>query len=292
LEIALSVLTASETAGAAVEATLNFVRPDSTVNRRFVFPGDEVNTGRFEPHRVMIRNARLGPQQPTLATHGFELFEYPSAVTNFSDRSEVDAIYPDEVVAAIRSFTGADLVVTMGATLRTSADTSGGTAQPPAADVHVDTSPSFAPRLAQLLFQSHAGEGKTYRRFLVTSLWRAYSLPPQDWPLALCDGSSIAPEEGVHNYLVRCQSRPDSEEMRADIPNEQELPAALIFRYAPHHRFYYFPDMNRDEIVILKLHDSDHDQAWFAPHTAFHDKARRGANARQSIEFRSVAYWL
>jgi hypothetical protein len=290
--MAMSVLTGSETAGAAVAATLNFVTPDSTVNRRFVFPGDEVNTGRFEPHRVMIRNARLVPERPTLATHGFELFEHPSAVTNFSDRREVDAIYPGEVVAAIKRFTGADLVVTMGATWRSAADAAAGTAQPPAADVHVDTSPSFAPRLAQMLFQSDAAAGKTYRRFLVTSLWRAYSSPPQDWPLALCDGNSIAPEEGVHNYLVRCQSRPDPAEMRADIPNERELPAALIFRYAPHHRFYYFPDMNRDEIVILKLHDSDHDQAWFAPHTAFHDEARRGTRTRQSVEFRSVAYWL
>jgi hypothetical protein len=288
----MSVLTGTGTAVAAVEATLNFVRPDSTVNRRFVFPGDEVNTGQFEPHRVMIHNARLGAQRPTLATHGFELFDYPSAVKDFSDRDEVDAIYPGEVVSAIKRFTGADLVVTMGATLRSSADTSSGKVQPPAADVHVDTSPSFAPRLAQMLFQSHTAGGKTYRRFLVTSLWRAYSLPPQDWPLALCDGNSIGPEEGVHNYLVRCQSRPDAAEMRADIPNEAELPAALIFRYAPHHRFYFFPDMNRDEIVILKLHDSDHDQAWFAPHTAFHDETRRGAEARQSIEFRSVAYWL
>jgi hypothetical protein len=288
----MSVLTGIEAAGTAVEATLNFVRRDSTVNRRFVFPGDEVNTGQFEPHRVMIRNARLEPQRPTLATHGFELFASASAVKNFSDRGEVDAIYPGEVVAAIKRFTGADLVVTMGATLRSAADTSAGTAQPPAADVHVDTSPSFAPRLAQTLFQSHAAAGKSYRRFLVTSLWRAYSSPPQDWPLALCDGNSIAPEEGVHNYLVRCQARPDPAEMRADIANEEELPAALIFRHAPHHRFYYFPDMNRDEIVILKLHDSDHDQAWFAPHTAFHDEARRGAKVRQSIEFRSIGYWL
>jgi len=288
----MSVITGTDRSDAAVAATLHYVRPDSTVNRRYVFPGDEVNTGRFEPHRVVIRNARLAPQRPTLATHGFELFDYPSAVTDFADRDEVGAIYPGEVDAALKRFTGADLVVPMGATWRTAADTGAGTAQPPAADVHVDTAPGFAPRLAQTMFAAHAAAGKTYRRFLVTSLWRAYSPPPQDWPLALCDGTSIAPEEGVHNYLVRCQSRPDPAEMRAAVPDEKELPAALIFRYAAHHRFYFFPDMNRDEMVILKLHDSDHDQAWFAPHTAFHDEARRGAATRQSIEFRSVAYWL
>src|SRR6185437_8476807 len=199
------------------EGILNHVRRDSLVNRRFVFPGDEVNTGKFEPHRVAIRNARIANPRPTLATHGFELFQHKSAVRNFADVAEIDAIYPGEIVEAIKSITGADLVVTIGATLRTSADTSSGAKQPPAA------------------------EGKRYRRSLVTSLWRTYSPAPQDWPLALCDGNSIAPEEGVHNYLVRTPSRPTPEEMSAPIEGEEDLPSALIFRHGPHHRWYYYP---------------------------------------------------
>lgn|SRR6185312_16744895 len=274
------------------EGILNHVRRDSLVNRRFVFPGDEVNTGKFEPHRVAIRNARIANPRPTLATHGFELFQHKSAVRNFADLAEIDAIYPGEIVEAIKSITGADLVVTIGATLRTSADTSSGAKQPPAADVHCDTSPTHGPKLAHTLFQPHAAEGKRYRRSLVTSLWRTYSPAPQDWPLALCDGNSIAPEEGVHNYLVRTPSRPTPEEMSAPIEGEEDLPSALIFRHGPHHRWYYYPDMTRDEIVVIKLNDSDHAQTWFAPHTAFHDQGRAGTHPRESIEFRSVAYWL
>lgn len=280
------------TSPADVEATLNFVRRDSAINRRFTFPGDEVNTGKFEPHRVTIRDARAAPARPTLATHGFELFEHRSAIRNFKDRAELDANYTAEVTAAIEDITGADLVMPIGYVLRTSADTSAGQAQPPASDVHVDMAPDHAPRLADMMFERAHGEHKTYRRFLATSLWRAFSPPPQDWPLALCDGTSIAPGEGVHNYLVRVASRPDPVQMLAPIEGEQELPAALIFRHAPHHRFYYFPDMNRDEIVLLKLHDSDHSQAWFAPHTAFHDERRGGTHTRESIEFRTIAYWL
>ena len=279
-------------AAVQVEATLNFVRPDSLVNRRFTFPGDEVNTGKFEPRRVTIRNARAAPLRPTLMTHGFELFEHRSAIKNFNDRAELDGAYPAEIEAAVKRITGADLVMSIGYVLRTSADTSAGQAQPPAADVHVDLAPDHAPRLAAMMLErAHTGH-KTYRRFLATSLWRAFSPGPQDWPLALCDGTSIAPEEGVHNYLVRVASRPDAQQMLAPIDGEQQLPAALIFRYAPHHRFYYYPDMNRDEIVLLKLHDSDHDQAWFAPHTAFHDVERPGTRTRESIEYRTIAYWL
>ncbi|HXE17808.1 MAG TPA: CmcJ/NvfI family oxidoreductase [Stellaceae bacterium] len=279
------------TAGPQTEAILNHVRRDSLVNRRFVFPGDEVNTGKFEPHRVAIHNARLADPKPTLATHGFELFRHASAMQNFVDRDEIDRIYAGEVVEAIANITGADLVVPMGATLRTAGDTAG-SRQPPAADVHCDTSPTFGPRLAQMMFQPYAEQGKTYRRSLVTSLWRTFSPAPQDWPLALCDGNSVAPEEGVHNYLVRLASRPTPEQMLAPIEGEEDLPAALIFRHGPHHRWYYYPDMTRDEIVLIKLNDSDRGQTWFAPHTAFHDRGRAGAHPRESIEFRSVAYWL
>ena len=43
---------------------------------------------------------------------------------------------------------------------------------------------------------------------------------------------------------------------------------------------------------MIKLHDTDRGHAWFAPHTAFHDHGRRGTHTRESIEFRSIAYWL
>ena len=70
----MSVLAESETASGAVEGILNYVAPDTAFSRRFCFPGDEVNTGRFVPHRVAIRNARAAPERVALDTHGFELF--------------------------------------------------------------------------------------------------------------------------------------------------------------------------------------------------------------------------
>lgn len=278
--------------GDAVEATLNFVARDSPVNRRFTFPGDEVNTGHFEPHRAAIRNARRATPRPTLQSHGFELFAHRSAVRDFHDRAEIDAVYPAEVAAHIQRVTGADLVVPMSYVLRFAGDTSAGQAQPPAADVHVDLSPQDGPRLAARLFERPAAEGKRYRRFFASSLWRAYSPAPQDWPLAVCDGSSIGDAEGTPNYRVPVASRPSRAEMFAPRPNESEESAASIFHYAPHHRWFYYPDMNRDEVVLLTLHDSDHARPWRTPHTAFRDETRPDARPRQSIEFRSVAYWL
>jgi hypothetical protein len=276
---------------ATVEAVLNYVSPDTPYSRRFNFPGDEVNTGRFVPHRVAIRNARIAAEPPRLDSHGFELFRHQSAIADFHDRAAIDELYPQEVLDAVKMLTGADLVLSLGYVMRTSADTSDRRNQPPASDVHVDMSPQTGPKTAQATLAT-AMPGKTYRRALATSFWRPFSAPPQDWPLALCDHRSIAPEEGVHNRRIKCDVRPAPAEMLAPIPGEDELPSALIFRYGPHHRWFYYPDMNRDEVVLIKLHDTDHDRAWFAPHTAFHDADRDGARTRESIEFRTVAYWL
>ena len=191
----------------------------------------------------------------------------------------------------MKALTGADLVLSLGYLLRTSADTSDGKNQPPASDVHVDMSPATGPKAAAAALAA-AMPGKNFRRALITSFWRPFSQPPQDWPIALCDHRSVAPEEGVHNRRIVCDSRPAPEAMLAPIPNEDEIPSALIFRHGPHHRWYYYPDMNRDEALMIKLHDTDRGRAWFAPHTAFHDQGRRGTHTRESIEFRTVAYWL
>jgi hypothetical protein len=271
---------------------LNYVARDSLINRRFVFPGDEVNIGRFEPHRVTIRNARLASPRPTLDSHGFQLFSHRSAVKDFHDRAEIDAVYPQEVVGAVKTLTGADLVLPMGEHYVLRDATQGAKVQPPAADVHVDVSQETAPRLAKRVFEQSAKPGQTYRRFICSSFWRTFSDPPQDWPLALCDCNSISQDEAARNILIFTEARLPDAEWTKPMPDEDKLPAATIFYYSPRQRWFYFPDMTRDEVLLIKFHDSDHGRAWFAAHTAFRDEARAGAVARESIEFRTIAYWL
>jgi hypothetical protein len=49
--------------------------------------------------------------------------------------------------------------------------------------------------------------------------------------------------------------------------------------------------MTRDEVLVLKFHDSDHSTAWRTPHTSFRDFTYPNACVRRSIEFRTVAYF-
>src|SRR6188768_940649 len=92
----------------AVKAHITYLAPGSFINRRFVAPAREVNTGEYRSYPVTVRDARPRQSQFTLASHGFELKSHVSAVGDFYNKAEVDAIYPDEVSSAIRQWTGAD----------------------------------------------------------------------------------------------------------------------------------------------------------------------------------------
>ena len=50
----------------AVETEITYLAPGSFINRRFVAPSREVNTGEYLPYAVTIRDAR--PRADTIAT--------------------------------------------------------------------------------------------------------------------------------------------------------------------------------------------------------------------------------
>jgi hypothetical protein len=274
-----------------VEATIDYLVPSSRVNRRYVAPGAELNTGRYAPHTVFIGNARPVQGAMGLDTRGFVLAVQPSRVTDFRNKTEVDAVYPAEVERIVKTLTGADLVAPLGYVLRTSGATSAET-QPPASEVHVDMTTDRAVRLAANLYEKSFAGRPRYSRFIASSLWRPFSQPPQDWPLAVCDGTSVGDDEGVPNVMVRLAQLPDPENIPAHVEDEDKLPAASIFHFNPKHRWWYFPDMTRDEVILVKFHDSDHSKAWRTPHTSFRDPRIQNAPPRESIEFRTIAYYL
>lgn len=278
----------TDTPEGSVETTIDYLLPTSRINRRFWAPGKEYNTGVNAPFPVTIRNARrAGPFE--LDTHGFAIGAWPSDIRDFRDQEELRRDYPGEVQRIVKAWAGADRVIPMGGQIR-SPIVNRAHVQPPAAEAHVDFTTASANRLAAILYERFAPEGPGYSRFLCFSLWRTFSPPPQDWPLALCDYRSVDDSEGVPNVKVDVDEIPTGDALFAPIPGEEEMAAASIFHHNPAHRWWYFPDMTRDEAIFIKFHDSDHSRAWRAPHTAFHHP-RPGSHVRESYEFRGVAYF-
>jgi len=276
-------------ATAQVQSMIDYLVPSSRINRRFWAPGKEFNTGIYAPYPVTIRNARLaGPF--TLDAHGFCLGSHDTAITDWQNNYAADSPYAAEVAQAVMALCGADAVVPLGGMVRDSASP-GATVQPPAAEAHVDFTQRTAERRAEALYRKAYPEGPGYRRFIGFSLWRALSAPPQDMPLALCEGRSVRDDEGTHNTKVDVSEIPTGDALYAPIEGEEDMLSATIFHYSPEHRWWFFPDMEPDEVIFIKLYDSDHATAWRCPHTAFRDTSRADARPRRSMEFRGMAYF-
>lgn len=275
---------------AEVRTTIDYLIPTSRINRRFWAPGREYNTGVYAPYDVTIRNARLAPRPFTLDEHGFRLGRHATSITDWENQYGAGSDYASEVRAVAKKLCGADFVAPMGGMIRSSGKTAHNI-QPPAAEAHVDFTTRSANMIAERMYRQANPHGPGYNRFICFSLWRALSPPPQDWPLALCAGGSVRDDEGTRNTKVDVDEIPSGDALFAEIPGEDDMVAATIFHHSPDHRWWYFPDMTIDEVIFIKFHDSDHNRAWRAPHTAFHDKGRAGAIERRSIEFRAVAYF-
>ncbi|MGC1269151.1 MAG: CmcJ/NvfI family oxidoreductase [Croceibacterium sp.] len=286
-----------------VQARIRFVDPGDFVTRRYVSQGAEINTGTYSDHDVVVRDGMPIRDHFTLDTHGFMIAKLPTAVTDFHDKASVDALYEREVEDNIRQLTGADKVVARGWMIRTSADlsqraeekvegyTHSGGIQPVAGEAHVDLNVETGRRMAEATYKKHFPDGPGFKRYLVTSYWRTFSPPPQDVPLALCDGRSSYGCEEKSNTLFIVDQFPEGDALTAPVEGEDKMLAATIPSFSPGMRWWYFSGMQADDVLLFKFQDSDHDRTWRCPHTAFFDPTFPDANIRESIECRSVAFW-
>jgi hypothetical protein len=150
----------------------------------------------------------------------------------------------------------------------------------PVLSAHNDYTEWSGPQRVRDLMGDEAGE-LLARRFAIIQVWRpAYADaadPIRSNPLAVADARSVAPED----LLVAERRYP------------HRVGQTYRLKYSPRHRWFYFPEMRRDEAIVFKVYDSEKDgRARFTPHTSFDDPATPpGAPPRQSIEARALAFF-
>ena len=198
-------------------------------------------------------------------------------------------MYIPEVIEFVKERTGADEVVSRGAVLRRSAAPAEHASQPQAALVHIDYGPEGAAMTAPRVYAEHFPDGPGYSRALATSVWRVFSPPPQDWPLAVCDFRSLRDDEGLPNQLYFVDRVPD--DPFAEVDESKIITSGSEFHYNPDHEWWYFPDMTRDEVLFFVFHDSDHSRPWRVLHSAFRDPTVETPIPRHSVEVRTFAFF-
>ncbi|MBB3861708.1 hypothetical protein GGQ88_002996 [Novosphingobium hassiacum] len=230
------------------------------------------------PVPVTMHDARTAAA--TIDCEGFQLLRHASAVTDFADRDQVARVHMREIQDLVQAVTGADHVHVGAPGLLRFSEKSGKAGSlhnsMPARFAHVDISDRTARQ-----FGDRGANGRPYLRCAAYNVWRAISPPPQDVPLAVCDARSIAPQDLIEADAV------------FDEAGKPEWSfEGLVVAHNPSHRWYYYPAMTIDEVIVFKTNDSDPGRAHHVPHVAFDlPDCPADAPPRISIEMRATAWW-
>ena len=237
---------------------------------------------RFEPHEVQVRDAR-DLERLSLEREGFVLAEHDSAVAGSRDLEVLGRDYHAEMCEMLKALTGARDVLPQrsGLLLRFGERSKETGSAKPARFAHLDYTTEWAYRFVDLVTGWEAASLDPYRRFAIYQTWRATSEPPQDNTLAICDGRTVA----------------DADTVEFDVTiGPEQIPGntfvARVVRYNGAHEWYYFSNLERNEVIVFKAFDSDVPDTLNAAHTAFDDPtAPADAAPRASIEARFVAFF-
>jgi hypothetical protein len=265
-----------------VEADLHYLTPMAERPRNYTYEppaGIPRSNTVPETHRVAIRDLRPIAHQASLDNRGFALVQHKSAVRDFYDEEDVRRVYYPEVERVIKQATGADRVYVFDHVVRRHVrnvdDQAAEGPRQPAWRVHIDHTVRSGPQRVRDLLPDDAEE-LLKGRVQVINLWRPIRGPLQDAPLAVCDATSINP-----NDLVP-----------ADLVYRDRVGETYAVKYNPTHRWFYVPRMQPTEALLLKCTDSaSHVAARHTPHSAFIDPtASPDAPPRESIEVRTLVF--
>jgi hypothetical protein len=265
----------------SVEANLNYLVDGGAKPMTVVAdPGyDSTHTGTYEKRMVSIENARARTEDLDLDRQGFLFVEHKTEVTNFYDEDEVRRVYYPELEKLVKELTGASRVLMFDHTLRAEEHDTRieKKVREPVQTVHNDYTEWSGPKRVRDLLPAAEAEELLKNRFAVIQVWRPIRLPVQTAPLAISDARSM-----------------DCDDL---VPNERRyanrVGETYRVKYNPKHRWFYFPNMERNEALVFKCYDSEKDgRARFTAHSSFDDPSSpAGAPKRESIEARLLVFF-
>ncbi len=280
----MTAKTVGRSSSRCVEAPLKYLADNEapTVYIASAGGGDATeHKGNYLMQPVPIYDGRCHSEDFSLDREGFLLTDHASAVTDFYDDDEIAKVYETEVKTLVKNLTGATRVEIFDHTRRSSSleVQKARTIRESASIIHNDYTARSGPKRLRDHFAQNPEEAEKLlsRRFAIVNVWRSIRGTVRNAPLALCDASSVAPEDLVS---VTRQAR----------DRVGEIQQAL---YNPAHRWYYFPQMRQNEALLIKTFDSETDgRARFTIHTSFEDPtAPSDAPPRESIETRCFVFF-
>jgi hypothetical protein len=228
---------------------------------------------------------------------GFALVEHESEVVDWTDERQVDRLYRPELERFAVEFTGCDVAVAFPVIARSMEAARSTPDYGPIEFVHSDFTDDYGPMVTEadrpyrsFLDPLLAAHGLSHdvvvdaSRLMVLQWWRNVGPVDADFPLAVCDAETVPADRLVRQML------PYYGGLRLDFE---------IFAVRPPEasdRWFTFPRMTSDEVIVLRTYDSelaDDGRAFWTPHSAFRDPHVPAdlAHRRSSVEARALCIW-
>lgn len=235
------------------------------------------------PTRLTIHDLRGKETSVNLDTNAMEVCKYEGTVNDeFVDNSKEQEIYYDEIKSFFKSHLGASRVIIYNHIFRSRG--------PPRSDAevnvnhknpvlypHVDLDTAGAHLKVKQLLGDEEAEKVMKNRFQIINFWRPLGPNPiKNKPLAICDYSSLDLANDVHHLDVR--------------GSLNALTAYTISKSKDDtQKWFYLSDMRSNEMILIKVYDSNPNVAQYCFHTAFVNEHEPECNLDQkSIEVRCL----
>lgn len=266
----MTIATAATSSG--LEYVDSFIRySDRTAEGGYIKANGDYSFG-MEDHPARVRNARL--EQIDFATHGFTLIRHRTDA-NFDDPADVERRYYPEACRLVRELTGASEVFAFLGIRRGGEAKAGGG---PALSAHVDFNAAALRGWVTRLAPDRAGQ-LVKKRLVNVNLWRPLR-PVENMPLAVCDARSVERGDFMN---VRFGEGGQTSAL-------SETAGGFNLAFNPKHRWFYYPDMQPDEVLAFRLFDTGDRDLRMTAHTAFEDPTSvPGSPPRESFELRTLA---
>lgn len=274
----------------SVEKTqLHYIKNDSTAVPVVNYSGHDESQGYSDDyifHETDIINARTPDTRAlndkaafSLNREAFKLVTFTPGNVDFLDTQSVSETYYDDVEALVKKETGASDVFVFDHTVRRGIKNSN---RQPAYHIHNDYTFETGQSRALSVLGEDVLKKFSGKRMIQINVWRSIDGIVEKDPLALMDATTLDPKDLVKTDI-------HFNDMNTGDTHKGEI---FALKKNPNQKWYYYPEMNEQEAILIKGFDSDESQSRFAMHTAFALSNQNEKNKpRQSIETRTYAFF-
>jgi glutathione S-transferase len=282
----LDATTESMIAQTEVRSTFNYTKEVDKLTELYFYDCEaakDIHEPGDDPHEMSVTDGWYRADSFSVDKEGFSIHDFKSAYDQWEDDEAVKATFYPEVVEFLKRTTGAKRVLVFDHTIRSKSNEAKKLTQEtntsqraPVMVVHCDYTAESGPLRVRQLLKDDAEELLS-RRVAFFNVWKPIHRVVEERPLAMCDVTTSPPEDFFKLYLHYRDRNGEN----------------YVMRYSPKHKWWYFPKMTPDQVVLLKTYESETDgRARFVGHTAFEDPTSPpDAPFRESIEIRTMAFF-